>query len=82
VAFNIASNHSGRAGGFREARWARRGEGKNGGFRMIYYIIIPPGRIYTASIFPKSRRQNLSEADENALAKIPAAIKKEARGAT
>ena len=26
------------AGGFRKARWARRGKGKSGGFRVIYYF--------------------------------------------
>jgi len=27
------------AGGFRKARWARRGKGKSGGFRVIYYFL-------------------------------------------
>jgi len=27
------------AGGFRKARWGRRGQGKSGGFRVIYYFI-------------------------------------------
>lgn len=26
-------------GGFRKARWARRGQGKRGGFRVIYFWI-------------------------------------------
>jgi hypothetical protein len=57
----------------------RRGEGKSGGFRVIYFFIAPPGRIYMASIFAKSRQQTLSAADQNVLAGIAAAIKKEAR---
>jgi hypothetical protein len=67
------------ASGFRKARWARRGQGKSGGFRVIYFFITPAGRIYMASIFAKSRKQNLSAADKNALTGIVAAIKKEAR---
>ena len=68
------------AGGFRKARWGRRGQDKSGGFRVIYFFIAPPGRIYLASIFSKSRKQTLSAADRNVLAKIAAAIKKEAKG--
>lgn len=68
------------AGGFRKARWARPGKGKSGGLRIIYYFISPPGRIYMASIFAKSRRENLSVADRNLLAKLAAAIKEEVRG--
>src|SRR5277367_2553957 len=67
-------------GGFRKARWSRRGQGKSGGFRVIYFFISPPGRIYMASIFAKSRKQTLSAADENVLAKLASAIKKETRG--
>ena len=46
------------AGGFRKARWGRHGQGKSGGFRVIYYFIAPPGRIYMASIFAKSQKAN------------------------
>ena len=70
------------SGGFRKARWGRRGQGKSGGFRVIYFFLSPPGRIYMASAFAKSRRQNLSATDRNVLARIAAAIKKEGRGNT
>ena len=63
-------------GGFRKARWGRRGQGKSGGYRVVYYFVSPPGRIYMASIFAKSRKQNLSAADQNFLSKIAADIKK------
>lgn len=68
------------AGGFRKARWGRRGQGKSGGFRVVYFFVTPPGRIYLASIYAKSRKQNLSAADQNVLSNIAAAIKKEIRG--
>jgi RelE toxin of RelE / RelB toxin-antitoxin system len=68
------------AGGFRKARWRRRGQGKSGGFRVIYFFIAPPGRIYMASIFAKSRKQTLSAADQKVLARLATAIKKETRG--
>ena len=68
------------AGGFRKARWARRGKGKSGGFRVIYYFLAEPGRIYMAAIYAKSRMETLSAADQNVLAKIAAQIKKAAKG--
>ena len=68
------------AGGFRKARWARRGKGKSGGFRVIYYFIAEPGQIFMAAIYAKSRKETLSEADQNVLTKLAAQIKKAARG--
>lgn len=68
------------AGGFRKARRARRNQGKSGGYRVIYFFVSPPGRVYMASVFAKSRRQNLTAADENVLAKLAAEIKKEPKG--
>ena len=63
------------AGGFRKGRWARRGTGKSGGFRVVYFFLSPPGRIYMAGIYSKSRKTTLSAADENVLAKIAEQIK-------
>jgi hypothetical protein len=34
------------ASGFRKARWARQGKGKSGGFRVVYFFLAEPGRIY------------------------------------
>jgi hypothetical protein len=68
------------AGGFRKARWARRGKGKSGGFRVVYFFIAEPGRIYMASIYAKSRKQTLSAADQNVLAKLAARIKRAVKG--
>lgn len=68
------------AGGFRKARWARRGTGKSGGFRVVYFFLAEPGRIYMAGIYPKSRQETLSMGDQNVLAKLAAQIKKAAKG--
>lgn len=66
-------------GGFRKARWARRGKGKSGGFRVVYFFLSKPGRIYMAAAYAKSRKDTLSEADQNVLAKLAARIKKAAK---
>jgi hypothetical protein len=66
-------------GGFRKARWARRGHGKSGGFRVVYFFLAEPGRVYMASIYAKSRKQTLSAADQKVLATLAAQIKSAAR---
>jgi hypothetical protein len=65
--------------GFRKARWARRGKGKSGGFRAVYFFLAEPGRIYMAAIYAKLQRKTLSAADRNVLARLAAQIKKAAR---
>jgi len=68
------------AGGFRKARWARRGKGKSGGLRVVYFFLAEPERVFMASIYAKSRKETLSTADRNVLAKLAAQIKKAAKG--
>jgi hypothetical protein len=68
------------SGGFRKARWARRGKGKSGGFRVVYFFMTEPGRIYMAAIYAKSHKETLSAADQNLLAKLAAQIKRAAKG--
>ena len=67
------------AGGFREARWAQQGRGKSGSFRVIYFFLAEPGRVYMAAIYAKSRKENLSAADRNVLGKLAAQIKRAAK---
>lgn len=68
------------AGGFRKARWARRGKGKSGGLRVIYFFLTASGRIYMAAIYAKSRKETLSAADQHVLRRLAAQIKKAAKG--
>ena len=48
-------------GGARKLRWARKNEGKSGGFRVITYF---PGadRVYLIDVFAKNDKANLSRA--------------------
>lgn len=68
------------SGGFRKARWARRGKGKSGGLRVVYFFLAEPGRIYMAAIYAKSQRETLSKADQNVLARVAAQITNAAKG--
>jgi hypothetical protein len=63
-------------GGFRKARWALAGKGKSGGARLIYFYIVPPGQVFLAAIYAKSKQANLSPADRNVLAALATEIKK------
>ena len=68
------------AGGLRKARWARQGKGRSAGFRVVYFFLAEPGRIYMAAIYAKSRMGTLSAADRNVLAKLAVQIKRAAKG--
>jgi hypothetical protein len=68
------------SGGFRKARWARQGKGKSGRFRVVYFFMVEPGRIYMAAIYAKSRQATLTAGDRNVLAKLAARIKKSTKG--
>lgn len=43
---------------------------------MIYFFLVEPGRIYMAAVYAKSRKETLSRADQNVLARIAAQIKR------
>ena len=48
------------SGGVRKLRWARKGMGKRGGFRIIYYYRQLNGDIWLISIYAKSNQENIS----------------------
>jgi len=47
---------------------------------VVYFFLGEPGRIYMAAIYAKSRKETLSAADRNVLARLAAQIKKAAKG--
>ena len=48
-------------GGIRKIRYGRRGLGTQGGLRVIYYWLHDDGRIYMLLIYPKSKKDNLTQ---------------------
>jgi hypothetical protein len=48
-------------GGIRKMRFAASGRGKRGGLRVIYYWGKAKDRIYLLVIYPKSRKDDLSD---------------------
>ncbi len=71
-----------RTGGFRKLRWAdgRRGKGKRGGLRVIYYWLLGDGQFWMFAVYDKDELENLTADQEKALRNaITAELK--ARGA-
>jgi mRNA-degrading endonuclease RelE of RelBE toxin-antitoxin system len=63
-------------GGMRKARWARPGRGKRGGVRVIYYFAAPDA-VYFIAVYAKNEKENLSDAEKQALKKILQPIKRQ-----
>ena len=65
-------------GGFRKLRWSdrRRGKGKRGGLRVIYYYLVADFQIWLFTLFDKDETSDLSPAEKRML---KAAIEEEAR---
>ncbi|TWH76888.1 hypothetical protein LX59_00933 [Azomonas agilis] len=58
-----------RTGGFRKLRWAdgRRGKGKRGGLRVIYYWLLGDGQFWMFAIYDKNELENLTSEQEKQL---------------
>lgn len=57
-------------GGLRKLRVARTGGGKSGGARVIYYFFSGSAPIFLLDIFAKGDKENLTQAERNALAQV------------
>lgn len=64
-------------GGVRKLRYAREGEGKSGGYRVIYYYYDKHNPLVLFTMYGKNEKANISKAEKQALYKIVRAIKKE-----
>jgi hypothetical protein len=54
-------------GGARKVRFAKRGMGKRGGYRVITFYSGPEVPVFLITIFAKSERVDLSQAERNAM---------------
>ncbi len=48
-------------GGIRKSRYTLRGRGKSGGVRVIYYWVKSMSVIYLLVVYPKSKKDNLTD---------------------
>lgn len=61
-------------GGIRKLRHALSGKGKSGGVRVIYYWIRDDDQIYMLLIYPKSKKDNLSDRETAILRELVKAL--------
>jgi hypothetical protein len=57
-------------GGARKVRFAGRGKGKSGGYRVITFYSGGDLPVFLLTVFAKGERANLSKAERNALAQL------------
>lgn len=50
------------SGGVRKARWSRKGTGKRGGVRVVYFNRLANGEIWLLLIYAKSTQDNIPAA--------------------
>ena len=62
-------------GGVRKLRFAPRGRGKSGGFRVIYYVLNEDQPILALLIYGKNEQGNLDPAQRKAVAALAAEMK-------
>jgi len=57
------------AGGIRKLRWndSRRGKGKRGGLRIIYYAFLSDGEIWLLALYGKNEASNLTAGQKDQL---------------
>ena len=61
-------------GGVRKIRWARDGEGKSGGFRVVYFFHSTDIPLFALSVFSKNEKANLTQAERNELKELTAIL--------
>ncbi|MDB5641950.1 MAG: hypothetical protein JWN07_1267 [Hyphomicrobiales bacterium] len=69
-------------GGCRKLRFARQGKGKSGGYRVITFFTGQSLPLFLITVFAKSERANLSQAERNGLAQLTSKIVSEYARAT
>lgn len=57
-------------GGIRKARFARRGGGKSGGTRVIYYYHSDQHPVFLLTVFAKGQKDDLTDAEANTLSAL------------
>jgi hypothetical protein len=48
-----------RSGGLRKLRWKRKGMGKRGGMRIIYFVRYRPNEFWLLTLYAKAKEENV-----------------------
>lgn len=61
-------------GGVRKLRWARQGQGKSGGYRIIYYFYNDAIPLFLLTLYGKNEKANLTMAERNMMRQLTAKL--------
>ena len=64
-------------GGVRKVRWAARGGGKRGGYRVVYFYYDTQNPIFLLTVFRKSDKDNLTPNERQEILKLAKLLKSE-----
>ncbi|SUW64289.1 Uncharacterized protein conserved in bacteria [Buttiauxella agrestis] len=59
-----------KTGGCQKIRWNRPGMGKQGGVRVIYYVVEPDNRIFLLTVYAKNAKDDLTDTEKNTFKKL------------
>jgi hypothetical protein len=60
-------------------RWAFKNKGKRGGIRVLYIDFIWYEKIYLLMVYPKSKKENITENEKKVIRKLVEELKNELR---
>jgi hypothetical protein len=64
-------------GGIRKLRWQRRGMGKRGGARVVYFYHDPAMPVFLLLAYAKARQEDMTTDEKRQAAAIVAALKRQ-----
>lgn len=68
-----------KTGGVRKMRWAAKGKGKSGGIRVLYIDFIYYEKIFLLMVYPKSKKENITDNEKKVIRKLVEELKNELR---
>lgn len=68
-----------KTGGVRKMRWALKNKGKRGGIRVLYIDFIWHEKIYLLMVYPKSKKENITDNEKKVIRKLVEELKNELR---
>ena len=74
IKYHADGDTIGKTGGCQKIRWNRPGMGKQGGVRIIYYVVEPDNRIFLLTVYAKNAKDDLTEAEKSTFKKLTAKL--------
>ena len=59
-----------RTGGARKVRWRKKGQGKRGGLRVIYFNHVEKDTLWMLALYEKKEKEDLSKSDKEVIKQL------------